>query len=450
LDIHIQAKGENMRRILYLVFGILIMALPVYAADNFEVTAGTGTNMGTDEVAGSVHITKVKLIDATADSTAATGVAASPLQVSLANHGANAVPVLVDLGAADTLGTVTTVGAVTAITNALPAGTNAIGKLSANTGVDIGDVDVLSIAAGTNVIGKVRLVTALGDEITEDTGDTIKVSATNLDIRDLASASDSVAAVCTNAGTFAVQAVCTNAGTFATQVTGDALTALQLVDNLAVAVDGNYLNTNMNIAGTDVVGNSGVNAAGVQRVTIATDDEINDDLDTIAGDTTAIETAIQIMDDWDATHASAAPADGAAVMGAGYSTGLPTDVGADADAARLCTDRFGRLLNGLQPQNFQASVSISTTNSEEVKAATADRKMYITSILVSASAACNVTFEDSDGTDLIKPTYLAANGGFTLNFPEGTPLVVPSAKGCHVHCSTTSAYSVTIVGYLAP
>ena len=38
---------------------------------------------------------------------------------------------------------------------ALPAGTNAIGKLAANTGVDIGDVDILSIAAGENVVGLV-------------------------------------------------------------------------------------------------------------------------------------------------------------------------------------------------------------------------------------------------------------------------------------------------------
>lgn len=42
-------------------------------------------------------------------------------------------------------GTIATVGAVTAITNALPAGTNAIGKLAANSGVDIGDVDVTSV-----------------------------------------------------------------------------------------------------------------------------------------------------------------------------------------------------------------------------------------------------------------------------------------------------------------
>lgn len=41
-----------------------------------------------------------------------------------------------------------TVTAVTAITNALPAGTNAIGKLAANSGVDIGDVDITSVLPG--------------------------------------------------------------------------------------------------------------------------------------------------------------------------------------------------------------------------------------------------------------------------------------------------------------
>jgi hypothetical protein len=41
------------------------------------------------------------------------------------------------------------------LTAPVPAGTNAIGKLAANSGVDIGDVDILSIAAGTNLIGNV-------------------------------------------------------------------------------------------------------------------------------------------------------------------------------------------------------------------------------------------------------------------------------------------------------
>ncbi len=41
------------------------------------------------------------------------------------------------------------------VVGALPAGANAIGKLAANSGVDIGDVDILSIAAGDNNIGNV-------------------------------------------------------------------------------------------------------------------------------------------------------------------------------------------------------------------------------------------------------------------------------------------------------
>ena len=52
-----------------------------------------------------------------------------------------------------------TIAAVTAITNALPTGSNAIGKLAANSGVDIGDVDVTSISAGDNNIGNVDIVT---------------------------------------------------------------------------------------------------------------------------------------------------------------------------------------------------------------------------------------------------------------------------------------------------
>lgn len=45
---------------------------------------------------------------------------------------------------------------ITSGTIILGAGTNAIGKLAANSGVDIGDVDVTSIAAGANTIGNTK------------------------------------------------------------------------------------------------------------------------------------------------------------------------------------------------------------------------------------------------------------------------------------------------------
>ena len=52
-------------------------------------------------------------------------------------------------------------------------------------------------------------------------------------------------------------------------------TAVELLDN---AVDGNYLNVNANIAGTDFVGGAGAVAGGVQRVTLASDDPAVTDL----------------------------------------------------------------------------------------------------------------------------------------------------------------------------
>lgn len=52
------------------------------------------------------------------------------------------------------------------VVSALPAGTNAIGKLAANSGVDIGDVDVTSISAGSNLIGDVSLQPRTGNGCT--------------------------------------------------------------------------------------------------------------------------------------------------------------------------------------------------------------------------------------------------------------------------------------------
>lgn len=59
-------------------------------------------------------------------------------------------------------GTITTVTTLTGITNALPAGTNGIGKLTANTGVIIGDVNVVSSIPGTGAtnLGKAEDVAA--------------------------------------------------------------------------------------------------------------------------------------------------------------------------------------------------------------------------------------------------------------------------------------------------
>src|SRR3990170_401544 len=96
-------------------------------ADDIVLNSGAGgSTCAADDCAG-IFYQKMKLVDGTADSTTPIPGDANGLKVQL--------------GAA------------------LPAGTAAIGKLAANSGVDIGDVDVTSIAAGDNNIGNVDIVT---------------------------------------------------------------------------------------------------------------------------------------------------------------------------------------------------------------------------------------------------------------------------------------------------
>lgn len=163
-------------------------------ADNITVPpTGSGDAtpvIATDDVS-SVHYQYVKLVDGTADSTAKIGGdATNGLDVDVTR-----LP-------------------------ALAAGTNAIGKLAANSGVDIGDVDVTSVPAdpfGANadaasatgsISAKLRFIAATGIPVTG----TVTV------------------------GSHAV----TNAGTFATQIDGNALTALQLIDDPVKADDAGF------------------------------------------------------------------------------------------------------------------------------------------------------------------------------------------------------------------
>ena len=118
-------------------------------ADNKTLSAGTadGAVIATDEILG-VDYQRIKLIhgaDGVNDGDVAT---ANPLPVNLGDDATR------DLGivTVDNGGTF-----AVQVDAALPSGTNAIGKLAANSGVDIGDVDVISISAGANLIGDVGL-----------------------------------------------------------------------------------------------------------------------------------------------------------------------------------------------------------------------------------------------------------------------------------------------------
>lgn len=145
-------------------------------ADNVEANAGSGGAIFATDDDGTKHWPYCKLAWG-ADNTytiVAAGANAIPIQdggnsitvdgTVTANLGATDNAVLDSIDAAVngtlTVGShaVTNAGTFAVQVNAaLPAGTNAIGKLAANSGVDIGDVDVTSIAAGANLIGDVGI-----------------------------------------------------------------------------------------------------------------------------------------------------------------------------------------------------------------------------------------------------------------------------------------------------
>ena len=171
--------------------------------------------------------------------------------------------------------------AVSAIAGALPAGTNSIGtvilgagtaafgKLSANSGVDIGDVDVTSLPAlpaGTNSIGTVILGagTAAFGKLSANSG----VDIGDVDVTSLPSipaGTNSIGTVILGAGTAAIGKLTANSGVDIGDVTLNAGTAVigKLAANSGVDIGDVTLN-----AGTAEIGKLAAGTASIGSVTL--------------------------------------------------------------------------------------------------------------------------------------------------------------------------------------
>jgi len=127
----------------------------------------------------------------------------------------------------------------------LPAGTNAIGKLAANSGVDIGDVDVTSlpsIPAGTNSIGTVILgagTAAIGKLAANSGVDIGDVDVTSLPA--LPAGTNSIGTVILGAGTAAFGKLSANSGVDIGDVDVTSLPALPSGTNTIGKVDVNAI-----------------------------------------------------------------------------------------------------------------------------------------------------------------------------------------------------------------
>jgi hypothetical protein len=213
------------------------------AIESVTANAGTGgADFAVDTITGSVQVPYVKLMSGTdAAEDLIGGDATNGLDVDVTRVSGT---VAVSNAGLTALNAAIATEVQVDVVGALPAGTNAIGKLAANSGVDIGDVDVTSVTPGTTAssLGKAEdAAHSSGDvgvmalSVRQDTA--AALGGTDADYQPLIT--DGSGRLHVNVGntvTVGSHAV-TNAGTFAVQVDGSALTALQVIDNPVIVDD---------------------------------------------------------------------------------------------------------------------------------------------------------------------------------------------------------------------
>jgi hypothetical protein len=213
------------------------------AIESVTANAGTGgADFAVDTITGSVQVPYVKLMSGTdAAEDLIGGDATNGLDVDVTRVSGT---VAVSNAGLTALNAAISTEVQVDVVGALPAGTNAIGKLAANSGVDIGDVDVTSVTPGTTAssLGK-------AEDAAHSSGDVgVLAMAVRRDTAAVGSDTDGDYSTLNvdangrlhvnvgNTVTVGSHAV-TNAGTFAVQVDGSALTALQVIDNPVIVDD---------------------------------------------------------------------------------------------------------------------------------------------------------------------------------------------------------------------
>lgn len=100
---------------------------------------------------------------------------------------------------------------------------------------------------------------------------------------------------------------------------------------------------------------------------------------------------------------------------------------------------------------FQATItSANASSATAVKAKTADKKIYVTDLIISSGAALTVQLQDDTADTpvvLMEQIYMAANSSFSISF--STPLEVDTNKDLDVIASGAGNISVTVTGYIA-
>lgn len=290
-------------------------------------------------------------------------------------------------------------GTITNITNAITVNSHAVTVASG--GIASGAVASGAIVVGAVVDGAIVTLGAKADAKSTAT-DTTAISVMQV-LKEISYMEQNPAS----------RAV-TNAGTFVVQINGDALTALQLIDNLATAVDGNYINVNTNIAGTDVAGGNGTVNAQTLRVTLASDST---------------------------GQVKLAASDG-------------VDIGnVDVASIAVGTNHIGKII----PQEYELAgntthVKKYYTNAGAVTdgiiwSPASGKRWYVTDIYLQTSADATVTIEDdlAAGDSAIWKAELKAGSGWSHSFT--TPWFSGEDEADLIVTTTAGNIYITVTGY---
>ena len=238
------------------------------------------------------------------------------------------------------------------------------------------------------------------------------------------------------------------------------------LDNIDNAVDGNYLNVNMNLAGSDAQAGEGTISATTQRVTIATDDDGVAHLATIAG---AVSTQMQvdvvaISAQSDGTYigdikfGESLPAGSAAIGKLAANSGV--DIG-DVDVTSIVpgtgATNLGKAIQSTQGSTDTGVAALAVRNDALADLSGADGDY--TPLQVNKTGALNVTentgylgaiFED--GTDNITSKKVIAiqfieDTTFTTLTPVDSSYIgTASGNGDAIDTSNTFPQGMTIFG----
>lgn len=376
-------------------------------ADNFSYTPGSGETGAADDIDG-VKYPRIKMI----------------IGANNTNDG--------DISATNPMPVTGTLTAVTAITNALPAGTNAIGKLAANSGVDIGDVDVASSALPTGASTSAKQDTIIGHVdgieslLTTIDADTSKIPSQG---QALAAASMPVVLPEAQITTLTPPAAITGFATAAKQLAdghnvtlaaGTALAGKFGIDqatanaNEVVTKSGSVTTATLSAETTKVIGT--VNVAAAQTIAVTNAGTFATQATLQAG-TAGIGklTANSGVDIGDVDVASIAAGDNN-IGNVDIASALPA--GTNLLGRTSASNETSTVYNGttaLTPK--YAVIDAATSGNNTLVSAVADKKIRVLALWLVSAGTVNTRFESgADGTALTGQANLIVNTGFVLPY----------------------------------